>query len=353
MTIGGTSTYRIADIENDTSFDLIGGYRNVSTNLYDLGGGDTHHPDIHALMFDPNNPNVFFTGTDGGVHRTDNVSATTVAWVNLNNNYQTYQYFDVFLDQLSGSDIVMGGAQDNGTTIGGTDAGEPNNTEMFTFLGGDGVSVGIGRATGANPLRIYSGFQRGAVFRFNQATNAFVSIQPTGTTNSIFVTLFHLDPDNNNALYYADGNRLFRTADAENVLPGTWDDLGQLPIVQNIRSMATTRGAYDPATSYILIGGQNGGVFRLDDPQNAVNFTSAVTITPPGASTTPGSIVSAVAIHPTNPDIAMAVYANYNITSIFVTSNATSATPTWTVAEQNLAPFSIRSAAILEVDGTN
>lgn len=346
VAIGGTNVYIIDDIETDPEFRRIGGYRNqFSYALYDLGGGDTHHPDIHALTFSPFDPDVFLTGTDGGVHRTDDINAATVAWVNLNNEYQTYQYYDVAMDQQTGSDFVMGGAQDNGTTIGGTTIGLPNDSEMNLFFGGDGVSVGIARRGGN--FQLYFGTQNGNIFT---DFPAFRNIRPNGTNNSLFVTLFHLDEDNQDALYYADGDRLFRTTDAENVLPATWDNLGSVG-GSDIRSFSTTRGAYSPANSYLMIGTDNGRVLRLDDPQNAANVSSAVDITPPGASTANGTIVSAVAIHPTNPDIVMAVYSNYGITNIFVTNDATSATPTWTDGEQNLAGFSVRSGAIVDVGG--
>jgi hypothetical protein len=125
--------------------------------------------------------------------------------------------------------------------------------------------------------------------------------------------------------------------------------LGTLPVNQNIRSFATTRGAYDTASSYLLIGGESGGVFRLDDPLSATDLTGAVNITPSGASTSNGAVVSGLAVHPTNPDIAMVVYANYGIQSIFITSDASSATPTWTLVERNLSEHSIRSASIVEL----
>lgn len=349
VAIAGTSAYRIRNIETDPEFEQIGGYNGIATALYNTPNGDLHHPDVHALVFDPFNPNVFFSGTDGGVHRTDDINADVVDWVNLNNNYQTYQYYDVYLDQLEGSDIVFGGAQDNGTTAGGIDAGLPNNTEMLSIFGGDGVSVGFGRPPNGNIIG-YFGAQLGTVLRQNFTTGSFISIRPTAATaNGLFVTLFHLDPDNNEALYYASQNNLFRTASASTVTPGTWDNLGPLLGGQTIRSFASTRGDYDPATSFLLIGGQNGGVFRLDDPQNTT--ANPINITPTGASTTAGSIVSAMAIHPTNSDIAMVVYSNFGIPSIFITSDATSADPTWTLVERNLAPFSIRSAQILEIDG--
>lgn len=351
VAIGGTSAYRIVDIEEDPEFEQIGGYNGIQAGLYTTANGDIHHPDIHELVFDPFNTNVLFSGTDGGIHRTDNVDENVVDWVNLNNDYQTYQYYDVFLDQAEGSNLVIGGAQDNGTTAGGTDGGLPDNTEMVSVFGGDGVSVGFGRPENGDFIG-YMGFQLGGIFRFNFTTQNVVSIRPTtATANGLFVTLFHLDPDNTDNLYYASQNNVYRTASASTVNPGAWDNLGTLPITQRPRSFATTRGIYDENSSYLLIGGQNGSVFRLDDPQNNASLGNAINITPTGASTAAGSIVSALAVHPTNPDIAMAVYSNFGIPSIFVTSDATSDEPTWTLVQRNLALFSIRAAQILEIEG--
>lgn len=347
VVIGGSNVYKIEDIENDAMFTRIGGYRNnQSFALYDLGGGDTHHPDIHALVFDPTDPDVFFTGTDGGVHRTDDVTAATVAWTNLNNNYQTYQYYHTALDPVDGSDFVFGGAQDNGTTFGGTTVGLPDLTEHTTFAGGDGVAVGIARRGADDQIEVYFGSQNGFI-----SSNLIGNIRPNGTNSSIFVTYFYLDEDNTNALYYADGNTMFKTADAENITPTTWENLGGLPTNESLRRFTATRGDYNPASSYLLVGGNRGGVFRLDDPHNSTDLSDAIDITPPGASTANGTIVSGFAIHPTNPDIVMAVYGNYNITNIFLTNDATSATPTWEVVERNLSAHSIRSAAITDVNG--
>jgi hypothetical protein len=347
--IGGTNVYKIQDITTASTFVRIGGYAsNTSYALYSVGGTE-HHPDIHALEFDPNNNNVFYTGTDGGIHSTPDITAGTIAWTSLNNNYQTYQFYHVALDPTTGSNAVIGGAQDNGTKIGGTDIGAVDNTTMSSFFGGDGVGVGITRRNGGADYQLYYGSQSG-----NIRTNypSFRSIIPAGSSSQ-FVTYFYLDPVNDNALYYAGLTSLYRTTDAENVTTAinasNWQNLGALPISQNIRSFATSPGAYNASTSYLLIGGENGGVFRLDDPHNAASASSAVNITPAGASTAAGSVVSGLAIHPTNPDIAMAVYANYGITNIYVTSNATAALPTWTLAERNLSAHSIRSVAIAAV----
>jgi len=344
VVIGGTNTYKIGDITVDATFVRIGGYTsNSSYGLYSVGGV-SHHPDIHALEFDPNNSNVLFSGTDGGVHKTIDINAGAVAWGNLNNNYLTYQYYHVALDP-DGSNATIGGAQDNGTTIGGTDNGLGDNTTMSSFYGGDGVAVGIAqRNSGAN-YQLYYGSQLGTM-RTNYPNFRFIN--PSGSSSQ-FVTYFYLDPDNTTNLYYAGLTNIYRTSDAENVTAGSWTNMNSLSTSQNIRTFATTRGAYNAATSYLLIGGQNGGIFRLDDPQTAFPASTAVNITPSGASTSSGSIVSGLAVHPTNPNIVLAVYANYGIANIFLTTDATSANPTWTIVERNLSAHSIRSATITEV----
>lgn len=344
VVIGGTNAYKVEDITaSGTEFTRIGGYiNNASYGLYNIGGV-VHHPDIHALVFDPNNTDVLFSGTDGGVHKTLDININPTTWVNLNNDYRTYQYYHVAMDPQTGSDLVFGGAQDNGTTRGGTIVGNPDNSTMTTYFGGDGVAVGIARRP--SNIQYYYGTQNGNI-RTNLPT--FRSIRPFNSSSQ-FVTYFYLDPDNNDALYYAGLSTLYMTTDSENVSTIGWTNMGSLPISQNLRTFATSPGTYDPANSYLLIGGQSGGVYRLDDPQNQTNLTGAVNITPSGASTADGSVVSGFGIHPTDPDKVIATYANYGINSIYYTENATDANPTWTLVERNLPTHSVRSAAIAEV----
>ena len=348
LVIGGTNAYKIEDVVNDATFTRIGGYvSNSSYGLYNNGGVD-HHPDVHALVFDPNNSDVLFSGTDGGVHKTTDINDATISWENLNNNYQTYQFYHVAIDPLTGGNLVIGGAQDNGTKFGGTDVGLPDNTSMSSFAGGDGVAVAVARRNSEADIQLYAGTQNGNMFTNYPSPGR--SLTPSGSSSQ-FITYFYLDPDNNDNLYYAGESVLFKTNDAENVTTSSWENLGALPVSQNIRTFATTRGTYNASSSYLLIGGERGGVFRLNDPKNSTDASDAINITPSGASTTNGTVVSGLAIHPTNPDIVLAVYANYGIDNIFLTTDATSNTPTWTLVERNLSAHSIRSAAIVELAG--
>ena len=348
VVIGGTNAYKIEDITTDPDFLRIGGYRdNSGYASYDYGG-TTHHPDVHQLVFDSQNPNILYSGTDGGIHKAD-VTQRSVAWQSLNNDYRTYQYYHVAMLQKNGSDFVIGGAQDNGTTIGGLDAGESSNTTMYSPAGGDGVAVALGTNGEAFP-RMYFGFQNGTIYRYKDEPGYGYEVITPDNSSSQFVTYFYLDPDNNNALYYAGQNNLYRANDAENVSSSTWVNLGPVSTDEYLRTFATSRGAYS-TSSYLFVGGQNGGVFRVKDPQNISSLAIySKNITPTGAAIT-GAVVSGIAVHPTNPDIVLVVYANYGIDNIYVTSNATANNPTWTLVEQNLNYHSIRSAAITEVDG--
>jgi len=347
VVIGGTNAYKISNIVTDATFTRIGGYAGPDAyNLYNVG--DTHHPDIHALVFNPFNSAQLFSGTDGGIHRTDNINAGSVSWTHLNNNYVTYQYYHVGIDQQNGSDGVIGGAQDNGTTVGGTIFSQPNTTDMNFYFGGDGIASAISRDDACVPF--FFGAQNGFLVR--DCPGSLALIAPTGSSSQ-FITYFHLDPDNNNALYYAGLSTLYRTTASSSVTSGTWTTLGTTANIgrvgENFVRFATTRGTYNAATSYLLMGTNAGGVVRLDDPQNvaSISFANTVDISPPSAT----GYCTGLAIHPTNPDIVMVTYSNYGVTNIYVTSNATAASPTWTVAEQNLSLFSIRSAMITEAAG--
>jgi hypothetical protein len=125
------------------------------------------HPDQHAIVFDPQNPDIAFIGSDGGVVRTSGapfvdkrsacnhrglsdpdltdcrrwLSAIPARIFNLNRGLSTLQFQSITLDPKKPSSDAIGGTQDNGTLAYG---GKPiwNQT-----IYGDGGQSTINRAS--------------------------------------------------------------------------------------------------------------------------------------------------------------------------------------------------------------
>ncbi len=95
----------------------------------------------------------------------------------------------------------------------------------------------------------------------------------------------------------------------------------------------------------MYFGTTDGRIFRLDDPRNASATATPVNITPTVTDLT-GLNIQDIAVNPNNDNEIMAVVTNYgrtvgaafnNVTNILWTNDAKSASPTWRVAEGNLA----------------
>ena len=351
--VGGTNLYR-----STTGFSTVegtrrmGGYQSpASYQLY-----PNHHPDIHFLAFDPSDPRFLVSGSDGGIHRTF-ASDTIPQWTNLNNDYVTYQYYHVAAGPGPGDQRILGGAQDNGTSF------NDEGTDHFTVFGGDGVSVGIGNneiVNGEEAGLYYLGFQSGNIFRLNTEVQNFVDIKPEGSGHGLFVTLFQLDSDNTDLLYYADNNKIYRTSDAVNVTSDEWVEMtgiettliptGLNPNPQ-IQAIALTRGPYQ-TTSRMYLGDTAGRIFKFQNPRDGDPAEQPENITPTGALPGPDAVappvVSQLSVDAFDHNVLMAVYSNYNIPGIFVTSDGGSS---WTNVDGNLSLSAKRSAAIVNIDG--
>ena len=360
--VGGTNIYRSTDgFTSTANTTRIGGYASTANYAKYSVGGVVHHPDIHTIVFASDDDDVLYCGSDGGIHSAD-ITDASVEWTNLNNDYITYQYYHVDINPTNGSNLMIGGTQDNGTTA--NDVGT-TGTEIWS---GDGVSVGLFSGTDAGNLHGLMGFQNGPIYRVLRSGGSLSNwwfIRPTTALSSIFVTYFYLDQDNTDLLYYAAGGDLYRTGIASTITDGTvatsatgWELLTGVGTAtnNNIRSMAASRNdaysgaAYSAsnASRKLYIGTEDGDVFRLDDPAYTGAATAPVDITPAGASSS--SIVSGISVNPEDDNEVLVVYSNYGITNIFHTTDANAATPTWTAVEGSTTAVqlaSIRSCAII------
>lgn len=360
--LGGTNLYRSTDGFNSTANTAwIGGYKwwgaggTPSIALY-----ESSHPDIHALVFDPTNPNRAICGNDGGVQVTNdimtNITPTNpVTWTYLT-NYQSLQYYHIAIDPSTTQINFAGGAQDNGTVSRRAGLPSPNNHERIG--GGDGGATFVD-FLGGNQIRVYTSSQLGSLARVSFTT--FTNIRPSNSDMTPnpgggfgeFVTYLKGDFNNPEDLYYVNFNKVFRTTSASTVTQSTgWTFMSGIASAVNpanpngtniaIRALELSRGPYN-STHTLYIGTTNGRVFRLNDPRNADPTTAPVNITPSGLT---GNI-SDIAVNPNDDSEVMVTVSNYATISVYHTKNAKAATPVWKNAEGNVSLPSFRSCMII------
>ncbi|MEJ8818024.1 T9SS type A sorting domain-containing protein [Lacibacter sp. H407] len=354
---GGVNLYKSTDAFA-TQGSFIGGLTSTTYTDPDL----TSHVDFHSFAFHPGTPNRFVTGHDGGLSVTNDITAGTISWSNLNGQYQTLQYYHVAIDPTPGSLTFAGGAQDNSTTyrdskslLSGSPLPAPTEAnDHYVVIGGDGGSVGLSASTTTQYL--YASVQEGALYRLfanGLGSTQSSSIAPSGSPGSEFITYFHHDPDNTNTIYYAGLNTLWRTTSATTAsAAGGWTQMtgvsNLVGVGNSIFALATSRGTYASNSSYLFIGTDNGKIYRLQNPKDGAASTTPVDISPLSfLGMTNESLVRDIAVNPRNPDTVLAVVSNYGVVSAFWTGNALSASPTWEVAEGNISLPSFRSCAIV------
>ena len=340
--IGGTNAYRSTNGFRTTAFNKrIGGYASPAS----YASYASSHADIHAFAFQPTSSIIMLCGNDGGIQKTTDNTATTVAWTNISSGFRTYQYYYVAIDPRIGNTKVMGGAQDNGTTRNTGGAG----TSFESVWGGDGVSVGLTDLISGVQYEIV-GSQEGEISRrASTLSSGFgTSIRPTAATApGAFVTLFLLDPDNTTKLYYANTSKIYRTASSSTVTTGGWTDMTGISTklgAGEVSALATTRGTYSTASN-LFIGTDDAKLYRIADPSAVAAATAPTEIT--GASFPAAGFVSSISVNPRNDDTVLITFSNYGVTSVFWTGTAKSATPTWHVVEGTLTLPSYRSSAIV------
>jgi len=314
--LGGTNLYRSTDgfstaVSPTGSAGWMGGYA-IANNISQY---TNHHPDQHAMVFLSSDSKVLYSGHDGGVSKTTDVTASTVSWSNLNQGYVTSQFYSIAIDKATAnSKIIAGGMQDNGNYITFSDDYNMGWTDWGH--GGDGGFAAVADGNTA----IYLEAQNGWLWRqkYDNSGNRFGDdfIQPPYTGKFQFLNPFTLDPNNSNIMYFAQGDSVLRSSNISSATP-KWGILSNATTGDEITALGVSK---TPA-NILYVGGGNGKVLKIDtanvgDPSATDLSTALVTA---GASAT--GYVHCIYVDPSNADNVIVVYSNYNVRSIFYSSN--------------------------------
>jgi len=322
--LGGTNLYRSTNgFSDDTMTDWVGGYSRANT-------GEQYakqHADQHALAFFPSNPNRMISGHDGGLSLTnDNLKSTEtidtdefgetqdvlIEWENLNNGYITSQFYSIAFDEENlGDPGLMGGLQDNSTQLLQEIERDANWFNIGVGDGGfcyyDNESVLLS-AQYANIFRIF--------FENDQPRNATISTPNAGDQGlNLFVNPILVDPVAPNKVFVGARGRVYYTLDVrKNPRDEDWYSFGT-PTIDADERVSAMAGSESPA-GVLYIGTEGGHLYKTEN-STALNQITEIT----SGSFPANGYISSIAVDPSNADRVVVSFSNYNVNSLFYTTN--------------------------------
>ncbi len=330
------------------------------TNLNIYNGFPDVHVDQQAIAFYPSNPSSMIIGCDGGLYYTADNRARQVSWTSLDNNYLTMQFYTIGLDHYTpGSVTLLGGSQDNGSYSTDID----DETQPWDFMyGGDGQACAIAGDAGL----IYASAQLAVTYAEASDGSNWTRIDPTGGTGYLWQNPFVLDPNNSDMMYFGGGHILWRNNDLSmfpvydtSTTSINWDSLSATRLPANspygIYSGISAIGVSTNPPNIVYYGTNDGMLFRLDSAESGSKKPVAIWS---GKGFPSKAFISSIAINPNNADSVLVAFANFEVQSLFLTTNGGA---NWEPVGGNLEEYSngsgngpsCRSVAILPLtDGT-
>lgn len=334
--LGDINVWRSTDgFTSNDNYAIIGGTCKGPDNSCDYHYRyPNHHSDVHEFLFSKSDPNILYTGTDGGVHKTLDMFSDDVEWVSLNNGFYTTQFYDIGIASGStGNYNIVGGMQDNGTLF--TNLSEAGHY-WTDVLRGDGFNCEIANdgsfiitSKNSTPQPKINIWKTELDGEGNVASTR--RIDPIGGRDFNWNTAFALDPNSNDHLYVAGGGILWRqsklteielTGEKDSISFG-WDSLTHTFVDNynwdNPRSGETITAVSVSKTpaNIVYYGTSNGRVYRINDAHSGdptpVNMNS-------NGLPAVGN-VGCIAINPKNADDIIVVFSNYNTRSLFHSSD--------------------------------
>src|SRR4051812_21946911 len=202
----------IVDPKNENKIFKVDGPLLLSVNggrsFSGVSGGA--HGDFHDVWIDPTNPNLVFTGDDGGLWRSHDGGTR---WEHIE-NLPVSQFYHVSIDAANPYH-VYGGLQDNSSWVGDSSyPGGVSNSRWENMYGGDGFWMW---EDPSDPTYVYAEAQGGEIGRVNRKTHEIRAIKPYpqyGEKKLRFNwnTPIQISPNNKNTLYLG-AQFLYRSRD--------------------------------------------------------------------------------------------------------------------------------------------
>ncbi len=315
--IGGNSLYYSASGFLDSGAKL-GGYPDDYNNPPPL----PLHPDIHSLFFSQADPSRLYVGHDGGISVTDDYEVAPSDWTNFNNGLSSAQVYHSALDHTTPeSDLILSGLQDNNTyqTIS-SNYSDP----WIPIFGGDGMTAAI--CNGGNLFFASSQNANIGCFTFDGSSTSYHGTlpYPTPTSNFNFYTNYILEPNETNELYLAATDKLWRYNTVSNLsfeynqLDPDWTEITSVSdALSPQQGFITTFGFATNVRDRLFFGTNIGKVYRVDNAASPAPTLKDIS----DASFPKNGFVAGIEVDPLNANEIIVVFSNYNVQSVFRTTN--------------------------------
>jgi hypothetical protein len=355
------------------------------------------HPDQHALVFNPKNPNQVLAGSDGGMVLTSGkfvdasaqcasrgLSPTDLAdcqaWLKAipayvvpeNTNLQTLQYQGVVYNPSAPDTDWQGGTQDNGTW-----QGRAGNLVQLESIGGDGGNGGIDAVLPNQRFHTYYGpqvdvnFRSGAVPAWDwvadplrnsgEGSEFYIpALSDPLVSGTIFAGLQHVwrTQDEGGAPAYLDQHCNEYTGDFS-VTCGDFvpvgDDLTSTSFGKSRAGGVVSLLSRSTTNSDTLWAATNAG--RLFVSQNASTAAANVKFRRIDDATTPPRVITGIAIDPLDGTHAFVSYTGYNAYSpktpghVFEVHAAPGSKPVFTDISSNIGDLPVTGLVQDPVNG--
>lgn len=209
---------------------------------FKMTGEKSKHVDNHCMWQDPNDPDHWLVGCDGGLYETWDAAKNWQYKANL----PITQFYKVAVDQAAPFYNIYGGTQDN-NSMGGpsrtTNTAGIVNSDWYITNGGDGFESQIDPV---DPNIVYAQAQYGWIVRYDKKSGESVGIQPMpGKGQPAYRWNWDapllISPHNHKRLYFC-ANQVFRSddmGDSWNVISGDMTrqiDRNLIPVMGKIQS---------------------------------------------------------------------------------------------------------------------
>lgn len=288
------------------------------------------HVDQHGVFFQ-NSDTVYFTN-DGGIYRCDNFTADQPVLYQRNDGYNVTQYYAADIARQAGDPRVMGGTQDNGSTIS---LGEGLGPHKFVS-GADGSYCNFDPR---NADVFYSSKQYQPIYRFNNGGFELPdTLRNAGVDNDFlrFINPIEIDPVDPGILYQASSRGLQRLKGADSASGESWQAASRL--YGEISAIAVSESL--PHAVFLGRRAGNAEISVLYRADTTGSDDSPLGLDPfndlPDGTGLVSVWCTSVWVNPFDANHVLTSYGNYGVNSLWECTNALAAEPRWHSVEGNL-----------------